>query len=90
MKEACFCSGVIFMEVSPFKSCANGGGIYCLLLTRIFAKMLKNRIKMGQFRWHLNCPRFLAFVYEIDATKFHLFYTCELFSSKHCCGKAVY
>ena len=44
----------------PFKSCANGGGIYCLLLTRIFAKMLKNRIKMGQFRWHLNCPRFLA------------------------------
>ena len=41
-------------------SCANGGGIYCLLLTRFSSKVLKNRIKMGQFRWHLNCPRFLA------------------------------
>ena len=60
MKEAYFCSEVIFMEVTPFKSCANGDGIYCLLTTRIFAKMLKNRIKMGQYRWHLYCPRFLA------------------------------
>ena len=51
MKEAYFCSKVIFMEVASFKSCANGGGIYCLLLIRIFAKMLKNRIKMGQFRY---------------------------------------
>lgn len=59
MKEAYFCSEVIFMEVTPFKSCANGDGIYCLLTTRIFAKMLKNRIKMGQYRWHLYCPRFL-------------------------------
>ena len=32
-------------KVSPFKSCENAGGIYCLLLTRIFAKMLKNRKK---------------------------------------------
>lgn len=51
MKEAYFCSEVIFMEVTPFKSCANGDGIYCLLTTRIFAKMLKNRIKMGQYRY---------------------------------------
>ena len=50
----------IFLMYLPFKSCANGGGIYCLLPTRIFAKMLKNRIKMGQYRWHLYCPRSLA------------------------------
>ena len=31
----------------PFVSCANGGGIYCLLPIRIFAKMLKSRINTG-------------------------------------------
>ena len=60
----------LFLRCLPFKSCANRGGIYCLLLTRIFAKMLKNRIKMGQYRWHLYCPRFLANDCNFD--KMHL------------------
>lgn len=36
----------MFLRCLPFKSCRSVGGIYCLLLTRIFAKMLKNRIRM--------------------------------------------
>ena len=57
----------MFLRCLPFKSCRSVGGIYCLLLTRIFAKMLKNRIRMRSkqiasiltafsgFRLHYRC-----------------------------------
>ena len=63
----------MFLRCLPFKSCRSVGGIYCLLLTRIFAKMLKNRIRMRSkqiasiltafsgFHVHNRCKLFLHF-----------------------------
>ena len=69
-------------KLSPIQVlCKRGGGIYCFLLTRIFGEMLKNRIKMGQFRWHLNCPRFLSFVSEKELEENREFFIKYCFNS---------